>query len=722
MNLNNNIKNECDLFSKFAISKSIDELTRWELYSSLMNIVIHTSPEHFVEFRTNIEVLTEYMLRSRYIQSSPKLKTLRKRDSEGNPITEPVDTELVRYDGFTEKKPKLIHPDPLHIVKFFKGLETLLLSGQNNIKFEELSLGSFADLCKSIADSLTKLLLSVRVLEDTDRKWAYTKLFSLIVIYRQFKVKSRPDTSTLTNPYNGDPDSLVDSMFTEDSMKSFLNRLFTQEDLKKEVTIKFYSGNASSPNSLSASTKIFEDAWAVKSDKRLKEAILSLARHFNGGREFIYFVETLFLNLSDLGKTIHSRLFHFTAPGGKARIIANADWLSQTALSGLHYYFYYLLSKLPQDQTFDHKAGLGKIFAEKANFYSVDLSAATDRIPKRLQQRLIKVLFDVRGMDGEEISKNWFDIMDREYEVGDAPLNNGLPVRYAVGQGMGLFTSWSIMALLHHYIVSELCKVHSDDYILVGDDLVIRGKRESFDRYISVMTSIGVEVNLSKTLVSEGDRPTIEFARNYIIDGCKVVPAQYGILFAWLDDKTSLDSLLFNSDWADHKTAFFRFLVTFKKFLSLKKLGYLIICNRKSKLKYLNCDSLSVVFKLPRWFVNIKFDRIIDICRQLDVAKKDRLILEDLSPISTLASQVVVRTTRELQDVISMSHKLALLAFVDDEISKIATKWHDRLNNVQLIQYDVSYFGSPLISKREQNMLNKVIDREIKRQNKKDSN
>lgn len=104
------------------------------------------------------------------------------------------------------------------------------------------------------------------------------------------------------------------------------------------------------------------------------------------------------------------------------------------------------------------------------------------------------------------------------------------------------------MALLHHFIVSELCGVDSQDYILVGDDLVIRGDRASYEKYLMVMTSIGVEVNLSKTLVSEGERPTIEFARNYVIDGCRVVPAQYGILFAWLDDKTSLDSLLFNSD------------------------------------------------------------------------------------------------------------------------------------------------------------------------------
>lgn len=709
-------RNEWPVFSSFALSQNFDQLTRWDLYTALMNIIVHTSPEHFDEFRKQLEVLTEYMLRGRYTQGAPKERVPRKRDSEGNPIIEPIDTDLLRYDGIREKPVhRLVHPNPLHVVKYYKGLETLLLSGISTIRFEELSLGSFADLSKSIADSLTKLLLSVRNLEDTDRKWAYTKLFSLIVIYRQFKVKSKPDTSTLTNPYNGDSELIVDTVFTESAMKSFLNKSFSREDLNKNICIKFYSGNASSPNSLSASTKIFEDAWAVKNDKRLKEAIFGLVRHFSGGDQFTYFVETLFLNISDLGKAIHSRLFHFTAPGGKARIIANADWLSQTALSGLHYYFYYLLSRLKSDQTFDHKGGIGQIHTSETNYYSVDLSAATDRIPKRLQQRLIKVLMDERGADGDSISKHWFDIMDREYEVGDSPLNNGKPVRYAVGQGMGLFTSWSIMALLHHFIVSELCGVRSEDYVLVGDDLVIRGSRASFDKYLSVMTSIGVEVNLSKTLISEGVRPTIEFARNYVIDGCRVVPAQYGILFAWLDDKASLDSLLFNSDWANHKVAFFRFLATFKNYLSLKKLGYLIICNKKTKLKYLNVDTLSLIFKLPDWFREIKFDTIIEICRRLDVAKRDRLILEDLSPISTLTSQVVVRTTKELRQVISMSHKLALLAFVDDEISKIATKWHDRLNNVQLIQYDVSHFGSPLISKREQSMLNKVVDREIKR-------
>lgn len=86
---------------------------------------------------------------------------------------------------------------------------------------------------------------------------------------------------------------------------------------------------------------------------------------------------------------------------------------------------------------------------------------------------------------------------------------------------------------MHHYIINALCKVDMDRYCLVGDDLLFFGSQKEYTTYINIMTSIGLKVNPMKTIVSSSnERPTIEFARNFVIDGVRINPAPFGVLFA----------------------------------------------------------------------------------------------------------------------------------------------------------------------------------------------
>lgn len=108
---------------------------------------------------------------------------------------------------------------------------------------------------------------------------------------------------------------------------------------------------------------------------------------------------------------LHSRLFHFTAQGGKARMIANVDWISQTALSAIHFLMFSILKSSKGDFTFDHKKGITHVMNCEAykqrikgyNFYSIDLSAATDRMPRYLQSLILAQLMNFLGYDGESI-------------------------------------------------------------------------------------------------------------------------------------------------------------------------------------------------------------------------------------------------------------------------------------------------------------------------------
>jgi len=92
-----------------------------------------------------------------------------------------------------------------------------------------------------------------------------------------------------------------------------------------------YSGNSSSPNSSSSSSKIIHDLNAVNKDKKLCDSIFNLAKNFENYRDFESLVTYLKDNIDyfereDNGDSdIHSRLFTFTAAGGKSRVIANVD-------------------------------------------------------------------------------------------------------------------------------------------------------------------------------------------------------------------------------------------------------------------------------------------------------------------------------------------------------------------------------------------------------------
>ena len=83
------------------------------------------------------------------------------------------------------------------------------------------------------------------------------------------------------------------------------------------------------------------------------------------------------------------RLTYFADKEGKTRVIAIGDYFSQAALKGLHTYLYRVLRKIPQDMTFDQGA-----FAERIKgwpiLYSVDLTAATDRLPITLSSLLLQ--------------------------------------------------------------------------------------------------------------------------------------------------------------------------------------------------------------------------------------------------------------------------------------------------------------------------------------------
>lgn len=89
------------------------------------------------------------------------------------------------------------------------------------------------------------------------------------------------------------------------------------------------------------------------------------------------------------------KLTFFGDPEGKVRVIAIFDYWSQTALLPLHRVIMTILSKLEMDGTKDQNFFTRKPLLPKQDnkFHSLDLTAATDRMPIALQQRVVEHLY-----------------------------------------------------------------------------------------------------------------------------------------------------------------------------------------------------------------------------------------------------------------------------------------------------------------------------------------
>jgi len=93
------------------------------------------------------------------------------------------------------------------------------------------------------------------------------------------------------------------------------------------------------------------------------------------------------------------------------------------------------------------------------------------------------------------------------------------PYRYAVGQPMGAYSSFPMLALTHHVIVQIAAlrcgqTLWFTNYAILGDDVVIANRAVAI-HYLEIMRDyLGVEINLSKSL--ESMNGVMEFAKRLL--------------------------------------------------------------------------------------------------------------------------------------------------------------------------------------------------------------
>jgi len=232
---------------------------------------------------------------------------------------------------------------------------------------------------------------------------------------------------------------------------------------------------------------------------------------------------TKVLNAHGHGKNVCGRLALLPEAAGKVRVVALVDCWTQWALHPLHKWIFGILKEIPEDGTFDQLRPIERLMKKvdpRQIIYSYDLSSATDRIPIVIQTALLACIF------GEPFSERWAALLvDRPYVIPKRVAreqNVGTQfLRYAVGQPMGAYSSWAMLALTHHAMVQFSAqragiKGWFTLYAVLGDDIVIADDRVA-RKYRALCRLLGVEIGLAKSLVSSGK--TLEFAKRFFFEG-----------------------------------------------------------------------------------------------------------------------------------------------------------------------------------------------------------
>lgn len=349
---------------------------------------------------------------------------------------------------------------------------------------------------------------------STDSTLVKRLLLTCLYSTRALAAGTVPDTSPITDPL-----SVADLPSLDEYKVQFWRALgYRPSETKVPRGIYFRKFHMSSKAGPSKGTAI----WGSMKDfgLLLDHSDLLADLRVLGGSRLCKVFDTLAKNyhlipevLEPRKGTTLRRLTSFPDKELKVRTVAILDYFSQTALRAFHDYLFRAIRKIPQDCTFNQ----GKILTLAKDwkvFYSIDLTAATDRFPIQIISMVLQGLLPKFYVDA------WVNVMVKY------PFDyNGTPLRYAVGNPMGAYSSWNSFAIAHHYIMFWCCQKlgkdwKSSEYALLGDDILI-GCPQLAELYKDTMARLGVGISDIKTHESS---KLYEFAKRLVLNGIEITP------------------------------------------------------------------------------------------------------------------------------------------------------------------------------------------------------
>jgi len=275
----------------------------------------------------------------------------------------------------------------------------------------------------------TLIPLSLRELIRKKRESKVQMLLTLLSVFRVMPSVQKPKFSTITAPFTGTSEVLDDG-----ELKLAIRDLGVRLRIKDHSLIKLESAGPHGRKS----------AWCSNAD------LVALVQHpktFNSWKRVMRLSWTgylIMLWVTVLGwiarpfalvndKLTLGRTAVVLDQAGKGRLVAITNYWIQLALKPLHksvFAFLHTISDL--DGTFDQSKPLD-ILLQKDDwvnkFSCFDLSAATDRLPVKLQAQILNSL-------QENLGNLWLDLLDIEW------VYKNYKFKYTVGQPMGAYSSW----------------------------------------------------------------------------------------------------------------------------------------------------------------------------------------------------------------------------------------------------------------------------------------
>ncbi|AZT88621.1 RNA-dependent RNA polymerase [Colletotrichum falcatum mitovirus 1] len=376
-------------------------------------------------------------------------------------------------------------------------------------------LKSNSSLVSIDSDYFPNRFLYLKDLVDSKANNDKRLVLTLLSYTRAIKPKSikdlpEPNYSTITDPYKGKEYTIP---------KAFIKKWVEDNYLKSNNPIwgnnLHYISNKSSPFGKATASALFGLFYFINCSHKILSNWLGLI----GEQYYKILIEpSIRMVFKDHRTFISSdkmsegKLSIVKDPELKMRVIAMVDYYSQFLLKPIHDNILNKLGTLKCDRTFTQSPfhDWGKTMGN--NFWSLDLSAATDRFPISLQEKLLTFIYD------ENLAKYWKAVLvDRYYKTPD-----NRDIKYSVGQPMGAYSSWAVFTITHHLVVAwcaHICGYEKfDKYIILGDDIVINNDKVA-RKYIQVMTWLGVDISEQKTHVSKN---TYEFAKRWIHKGHEI--------------------------------------------------------------------------------------------------------------------------------------------------------------------------------------------------------
>lgn len=331
-------------------------------------------------------------------------------------------------------------------------------------------------------------------------------VLTVLSFYRVMAFSAKPDLASITDSFSG-----IAPLFSLGELDKVLS-LFPKVQLGSPT---LFISESAGPNGPKATWFSFVDAVSFLYNPRQWFAWTVFALRTKrvalwGWFLCIQFVSLPFLPL--IGVLIRGRLGSLAAlkeGAGKVRIVAITDWWTQVLFRPLHDGLFTMLKLIPQDGTHDQWKPVQEWVIPRIRLgspcFSFDLSSATDRLPVAAQKQILTHLF------GKVFAWAWSVLLDRDWWF------QGKPIRYAVGQPMGAYSSWAMLAVMHHIVV-QMAAMRSGwvgwfpYYAVVGDDIVIADAGVA-EHYLSIMRTFGVSISTHKSIVSETG--LLEFAKRW---------------------------------------------------------------------------------------------------------------------------------------------------------------------------------------------------------------